>query len=83
MLGVKLNWRISFHNKDLKTFQIHIFPELHFSYDVVNGRAIVKPIIYEEEVDSEGCYIRLLEEDSFYKDVQHTLDSHFNCIISN
>lgn len=71
------NWKISFHDANLKLFQIQCFPELYFSYIVVSDKKKLYPIIFEQEIDGEGCYIRLLEEDSFYQNVQHILNYFF------
>lgn len=73
----KLNisqWKVVLHDRNLKKFQICCFPELYFSYSIVNGKKKINPLIYEEENDGEVSYIFLLEEDPFYQNLQLFLD---------
>lgn len=73
----KLNisqWKMLLHDRSLKIFQICCFPELYFSYSIVNGKKKMNPLIYEEEKDGEVSYIFLLEEDPFYQNLQLFLD---------
>ncbi len=73
----KLNfsqWKMVLHDRNLKIFQICYFPELYFSYSIVNGKKKMNPLIYEEENDGEVSYIFLLEEDPFYQNLQLFLD---------
>lgn len=73
----KLNisqWKMVLHDRNLKIFQICCFPELYFSYSIVNGKKQINPLIYEEENDGEVSYIFLLEKDPFYQNLQLFLD---------
>lgn len=68
------HWKIRFHDSRLKLFQIRCLPELYFSYEIVEGKKKMNPLVYEEELDGEGSYVHLLENDPFYQKLQLFLD---------
>lgn len=67
-------WKVCFHDNRLMQFQIHCFPELYFSYGIEAGKKKMNTLIYEEELDGEGIYVHLSENDPFYQKLQLFLD---------
>lgn len=70
-----LNMRIM-HCGPSNQFQIDVFPDLYFKFDIISGKRVLDPVVYQEEdEDGNGAYFELKTTDPLYKQIQEILDS--------
>ena len=70
-----LNMRIMYCGLS-NQFQINLFPDLYFKFDIISGKRVLDPVVYQEDDENgNGAYFELKTTDPLYKQVQEILDS--------